>query len=67
MSVWVSGAEIQAPAVDTRTAVWVSTAEKFFKIVLGETRNFSRKFGGVSGPALYKNPAVIIACNALRA
>ena len=44
--------------MDTRTAVWVSTAEKFSKIVLGETRNFSRKFRGVSAPALYKNPAV---------
>ena len=56
--VWVSGAEIQTSAVDTRIAVWVSTAEKFFKTVLGETRNFSRKFRGVSAPALYKNPAV---------
>ena len=56
--VWVSGAEIQTSAVDTRTAVWVSTAEKFSKIVLGETRNFSRKFRGISAPALYKNPAV---------
>ena len=44
IGVWVSGAEIQSSAVDTRTAVWVSTAEKIFKIVLGETRNFSRKF-----------------------
>ena len=56
--VWVSGAEIQTSAVDTRTAVWVSTPEKFSKIVLGETRNFSRKFRGVPAPALYKNPAV---------
>ena len=49
MGVWVSGAEIQTSAVDTRTAVWVSTAEKFSKIVLGKTRNFSRKFrGGLS-------------------
>ena len=40
----VSGPEIQTLAVDTRTAVWVSTAEK---IVLGETRKFSRKFGEV--------------------
>ena len=57
IGVWVSGAEIQTSAVDTRTAVWVSTPEKFSKIVLGKTRNFSRKFRGVSAPALYKNPA----------
>ena len=44
--------------MDTRTAVWVSTPEKFSKIVLGKTRNFSRKFRGVSAPALDKNPAV---------
>ena len=44
--------------VDTTTAVWVSTPEKFSKIVLGKTRNFSRKFRGVSAPALDKNPAV---------
>ena len=54
IGVWVSGAEIQTSAVDTRTAVWVSTPEKFSKIVLGKTRNFSRKFRGVSAPALYK-------------
>ena len=59
IGVWVSGAEIQTSAVDTRTAVWVSTPEKFSKIVLGKTRKFSRKFRGVSAPALYKNPAVI--------
>ena len=41
IGVWVSGVEIQVPAVDTRIAVWVSTAEKMFKIVLGETRNVS--------------------------
>ena len=35
--------------MDTRTA-WVSTAEKLFKIVLGETR-ISRKFRVVSAPA----------------
>ena len=57
-SVWVSGAEIHTSAVDTRTVVWGSTAENYFNIVLGETRNFSRKFGVVSAPALYKNPAV---------
>ena len=59
IGVWVSGAEIQTSAVDTRTAVRVSAAEKVSKIVLGETRNFSRKFRGVSAPALYKNPAVM--------
>ena len=32
--------------MDTRTAVWVSTAEKNFKIVLGGTENFPRKFRG---------------------
>ena len=46
IGVWVSGAEIQTSAVDTRTAVWVSTPEKFSKIVLGKTRIFSRKFRG---------------------
>ena len=45
--------------MDTRTAVWVSTPGKFSKIFLGKTRNFSRKFRGVSAPALDKNPAVI--------
>ena len=45
--------------MDIRTAVWVSTAEKIFKMVLGETRNVSRKFRGVSAPALYKTPAII--------
>ena len=60
IGVWVSGAEIQTSAVDTRTAVWVSTPEKFSKTVLGKTRNFSRKFRGVSAPALYKNPAVML-------
>ena len=45
--------------MDTKTAVWVSTrtAEK---IVLRETRKFSRKFGVVSAPAQYKNRAVIV-------
>ena len=59
IGVWVSGAEIQTSAVDTRTAVWVSTPERFSKIVLGKTRNSSRKFRGVSAPALCQNPAVI--------
>ena len=63
IGVWVSGAEIKPSAVDTRTAVWVSTPEKFSKIVLGKTRNFSGKFGGVSAPALYKNPAVTKTCH----
>ena len=44
--VWVSGAEIQTSAVDTRTAVWVSTAEKIFKLALGETRIFLESLGG---------------------
>ena len=51
-------------AVDTRNAVWVSTPEKFSKIVLGKTRNFSRKFRGVSAPALDKNPAVTVIISA---
>ena len=55
---WASGAEIQTSAVDTRTAVWLSTPEKFSKIALGETRNFSRKFREVSAPAPYKNPTI---------
>ena len=58
IGVRASGAEIQTSAVDTRTAVWVSTPEKFSKIILGKTRNSSRKFRGVSAPALYENPAV---------
>ena len=49
--VQVSGAEIQTLVVDTRIAVWVSTAEKF---VLRETRKSSRKFGVVSAPALHQ-------------
>ena len=60
IGVCVSGAEIQASAVDTRTAFWVSTPEKFSKIVLGKTRIFSQKFRGVSAPALDKNLAVIL-------
>ena len=58
IGVWVSGAEIQTSAVDTRIAVWVSTAEKFSKIVLEKTRNCSQKFRGVSAPVLYKDLAV---------
>ena len=52
IGVWVSSAEIQTSAVDTRLAVWASTAENVPKTVLGKTRNFSRKFRGVSAPAL---------------
>ena len=40
----MSGAEIQTSAMDTRTPVWVSTAEKISKSFWGEARNFSRKF-----------------------
>ena len=58
IGVWVSGAEIQTSAVDTRTAVWVSTPEKFSKIVLGKNSKFFSNVRGVSAPALYKNPAV---------
>ena len=46
IGVWVSGAGIQTSAVDTRTAAWVSTAEKVFKMVLGETRIFLESLGG---------------------
>ena len=42
----VSGPEIQALAVDTRTAVCVSTAEK---VVLGGTQKLSGKFGVAEG------------------
>ena len=56
IGVRVSGAGVQTSAVDT-TAVWVSTAEKNFKIVLGKTGRFSRKFRVISAPALYKSPA----------
>ena len=53
IGVWVSGAEIQTSAVDTRTAAWVSTAEKLFKIVLRETRKLARKFrGGLSASSV---------------
>ena len=40
--------------MDTSTAVWVSTAEKIFKIILGETQIFFWKFRVFSAPALYK-------------
>ena len=51
--VWVSSAEIQTLAVDTRTAVWVSTPEKV------RAPNISRNFGVVSAPALYTDPVPI--------
>ena len=35
---------VQTLAVDTRTAVWVSTAEK---IILRDARTYSRKFGAI--------------------
>ena len=59
IGVWVSGAEIQNfSAVDTRTAVWVSTAEKVSRILLGETRIFLKSFGGSQRQLCIKNPAV---------
>ena len=43
IGVWVSGAEIQTSAVDTRTAVWVSTAEKIVQNRFGKnSENFSK-------------------------
>ena len=66
IGVWGSGAEIQTSPVDTRAVVWVSTAEKMFRIVVGETWNFLTKARGFGGglsarppPALYKDPAAI--------
>ena len=53
---WISGAEIQTSAMDTRTAVWVSTAEE---IIRGKLGNALESLGGISAPALYKNQAVI--------
>ena len=44
--VLVSGAEIQTLAVDTRTAVWVSTAEK--NRSERNSENFSKVWGGLS-------------------
>ena len=43
IGVWVSGAEIQASAVDTRTAVWVSTPEKCFQNRSGKNPEFFSK------------------------
>ena len=59
IGVWVSGAEIQTSAVDTRTAAWVSTAEKFSKIFLGETRNFSQKFRSENSRRLWLFPGPV--------
>ena len=42
----VSGAEIQTSAVDTRTAVWVSTAEKFSKSLWEKLGIFLESLGG---------------------
>ena len=42
---------------DTRTAVWVSTAEK---IVLREARKMSQELEVVSAAALYNNPAIAL-------
>ena len=46
---------MQTLAVDTISAVWVSTAER---LILRESQKLSRKFGGSSAPALCTNPAV---------
>ena len=54
IGVWVSGAEIQTSAVDTRTAVWVSTLRKFPKSFWEKLGIFLETLGGVSAPALYK-------------
>ena len=39
-----SQSQLWIPRKPRKIGVWVSTAEKFSKIVLGKTRNFSRKF-----------------------
>ena len=51
----MSGAEIPTLAVDTKTAVWASTAEKLFLEKLGS----AWKFGVVWAPALHENASVI--------
>ena len=43
MGVWASGAEIQTSAVDTRTAVWVSTPENIFQSRSGRDSEFFSK------------------------
>ena len=53
MEVELSGAEIKT--VDTRTAVWVSTAEK---IVLRESQTISLMFRVVQVQALYENSSI---------
>ena len=57
IEVQLSGAEIQTSAVDTKISVWVCTADKKRS---ESNSKFSRKFGVVSAPALYKKPAVIL-------
>ena len=57
VGVWVSGAEIQTSAVDTRTAVWVSTAEKISKSFWEKLGIFLESSGG-SQRQLYRNPVV---------
>ena len=58
--VWASGAEMQTLAVDSRAAVWVSTAEK---IIPGETRKFSRRLGGgvLSASSAQKSAVTVFA------
>ena len=46
IGVWVSGAEIQTSAVDTRIAVWVSTAENFPKSFWEKLGIFLESLGG---------------------
>ena len=47
-------------AVDARNCGLVSTAEKFSKSFWEKTGNFLERLGGVSAPAVYKNPAVVL-------
>ena len=46
IGVWASGAEIQASAVDTRAAVWVSSAEKFSRSFWEKLEFFLESLGG---------------------
>ena len=46
IGVWVSGAEIQTSAVDTRTAVWASTAEILFNAFWEELGIILESLGG---------------------
>ena len=59
--VWVSGAEIQTLAVDTRTAVWVYTAEENFKSFWEKLEFFLECWGGLSASSV-SNPAVRFVC-----